>query len=293
MGGRAYGQEKVTPSKANTETHMIAAESAYTQQKYQEAMSDCIAALESNPNNDAAYYLMAKISMQTNKSDDAEKFCKKAADLDTSNYYYAADLASIYLMNNKIDDARNLYEKMSKKYPGKSEVFLNLINIYSKTNDYDRVFGVADRLEKIAGPNEVSTMAKFDAYSAKRQYPKAIKCLEDADAAYPPALFGKAELYRLRNDYPNFFKFLNPFMASTEINPKMKTDYLKQIFNNAGFLSRYKEQMAESMQIMAAANPNDTTCNQIAAIYLSGAGHKDEARKILENRDRKSTRLNS
>ena len=135
MGGRAYGQEKVTPSKANTETHMIAAESAYTQQKYQEAMSDCIAALESNPNNDAAYYLMAKISMQTNKSDDAEKFCKKAADLDTSNYYYAADLASIYLMNNKIDDARNLYEKMSKKYPGKSEVFLNLINIYSKTND--------------------------------------------------------------------------------------------------------------------------------------------------------------
>jgi len=88
-------------------------------------------------------------------------------------------------MNNKIDDAKNLYEKMSKKYPGKSEVFLNLINIYSKTNDYDKVFGVADKLEKIAGPNEVSTMAKFEAYSAKRQYPQAIKCLEDADAVSP------------------------------------------------------------------------------------------------------------
>ena len=319
MAGQAKGQEKVTLAKANTETNMIAAEAAYTQQKYQEATANCMAALESDPNNDAAYYLMAKLSLQMNKTDDAEKFCKKAADLDTSNYYYAADLASIYLTNNKIDDARNLYEKMSKKYPGKSEVFLNLINIYSKTNDYDKVFGVADRLEKIAGPNEVSTMAKFDAYSAKRQYPQAIKCLEDADAvspnpkydallgdmnmdllndtlalkyynkaldhdtAYAPALFGKAELYRLRNDYPNFFKFLNPFMANTEINPKMKTDYLKQIFNNAGFLSRYKEQMDESVQIMAATNPDDTTCNQIAAIYLSGAGHKDEARKILEN----------
>jgi tetratricopeptide (TPR) repeat protein len=319
MAGRASGQEKVTSAKANTETHMIAAEAAYTQQKYKEAMADCVAALESNPNNDAAYYLMAKISLQMNKAEDAENFCKKAAQLDTSNYYYAADMASIYLLNNKVDEARNLYEKMSKKYPGKSEIFLNLINIYSKTNDYDKVFGVADRLEKIAGPNEVSTMAKFDAYSAKRQYSQALKCLEDADAvapnpkyetllgdmnmdrmndtlalkyyskalvhdtAYAPALFGKAELYRLRNDYPNFFKFLNPFMANKEINPKMKTDYLKQIFNNGGFLTRYKEQMAESMQIMAAANPDDTTCNQIAAIYLSGAGHKDEARKILEN----------
>jgi len=319
MACQANGQEKVTPAKTNTETHLIAAEAAYTQQKYKEATAECVAALEFNSNNDAAYYLMAKLSLQMNKTDDAEKFCKKAADLDTSNYYYAADLASIYLMNNKIDDARNLYEKMSKKYPGKSEVFLNLINIYSKTNDYDKVFGVADRLEKIAGPNEVSTMAKFEAYSAKRQYPQAIKCLEDADAVspnpkydallgdmnmdlfndtlalkyynraldhdttYAPALFGKAELYRLRNDYQNFFKFLNPFMANKEINPKMKTDYLKQIFNNAGFLSRYKEQMAESMQIMAAANPDDTTCNQIAAMYLSGAGHKDEARKILEN----------
>jgi len=80
----------VTPAKANTETHLIAAEAAYTQQKYKEATAECVAALEFNSNNDAAYYLMAKLSLQMNKTDDAEKFCKKAADLDTSNYYYAA-----------------------------------------------------------------------------------------------------------------------------------------------------------------------------------------------------------
>jgi hypothetical protein len=62
----------------------------------------------------------------------------------------------------------------------------------------------------------------------------ALKLLQQSscehDTAYAPALFGKAELYRLRNDYPNFFKFLNPFMANKEINPKMKTDYLKANF---------------------------------------------------------------
>jgi tetratricopeptide (TPR) repeat protein len=317
--GSSAAQEKNTSKKNNSDTYMISAEQAYLKNNFKEAMANCVSALEQNPENDAAYHLMAKISLSLNKMDDAEKFVKKAYDIDTSNYYYATDLAASYLQNNKIDEAKNIFEKLSKKYPGKSEVFLNLVNIYSKTGDFDKVFSVADRLEKIAGPNEVSTMARFNAYSAKRQYPQAIKCLQDADAvspnpryeallgdmsmdryndtlalgyynkaleqdsAYAPALFGKAELYRLRNDFPNFFKFLNPFMANKEINPKMKTDYLKQIFNNPGFLTRYKEQMAESMQIMAEADPDDSTGNQIAAIYLAGAGKRDEARKILEN----------
>ena len=64
MAGQAKGQEKVTLAKANTETNMIAAEAAYTQQKYQEATANCMAALESDPNNDAAYYLMAKLSVK-------------------------------------------------------------------------------------------------------------------------------------------------------------------------------------------------------------------------------------
>lgn len=308
-----------TAAAQNAETLMISASQAFAGENYKEAKGYCLQVLEKEPDNDAAYFLLARISLMENDIQSGENFLKKAIALDSTNYYYSSMLAPLYLKEDKIEEAKKLYESLVKQFPGKTEPYMNLINISTKEGDFDRVFSIADKLDKMVGQNEVSTMARFNAYTAKRQYPMAVKCLQDADAAspnpryetllgdmsmdrfndtaalryynkaliqdslYAPALFGKAELYRLKSDYPNFFKNLIPFMANEEINPKNKADYFKQIFANPGFIARYKNEMSEAMQAMAKANPDDSTCNQIAAIYLSGAGKKEEAKKILKN----------
>lgn len=303
----------------NATSLLISADQAFAGEKYKEAKNFCLQVLEKEPDNDAAYFLLARISLMQDDVQSGENFLKKAMSLDSTNYYYCSTLAPLYLKENKIAEAKKLYESVVRQFPGKTDSYMNLMNIYSKEGDFEKVFSMADKLDKMAGPNEVSTMARFNAYTSQRQYPQAVKCLEDADAAspnpryetllgdmnmdrfndtaalryynkaltldslYAPALFGKAELYRLKSDFPNFFKNIIPFMANEEINPKNKTDYLKQIFSNPGFISRYKDEMTVVMETMAKANQDDSTCNQIAAIYLSGAGKREEAREVLKN----------
>src|SRR5574344_1299287 len=75
--GSSAAQEKNTSKKNNSDTYMISAEQAYLKNNFKEAMANCVSALEQNPENDAAYHLMAKISLSLNKMDDAEKFVKK------------------------------------------------------------------------------------------------------------------------------------------------------------------------------------------------------------------------
>lgn len=51
---------------------------------------------------------------------------------------------------------------------------------------------------------------------------------------YMPAIYGKSEVYRVRRDYPNFFKTVKVVMADDIMNPQGKVAYVRNILQIPG-----------------------------------------------------------
>lgn len=305
-------------AQSKADSCLISAQQAYNREDAAKTKSACFSALEADPDSDAAYFLLAKTALAENDAQGAINFLKKAVTIDSTNYYYASTLGTAYLGANNSVEAQKVYEKLVKQFPKKAESYVNLINLYINTGDHNRVLDLSATLDSIIGSNEVSTMARFNVYSARREWEKASEILLTADAAnpspryktllgdicmdklddksamnyysealsldslYAPALFGKAEIYRLKSDYDNFFKFIDPFMGNPAVNSKMKSSYLKQIVSNPIFQMRYSDKMAGTVKKMADASPTDSSINLTAAGFLFATGNRDSARVLLE-----------
>ena len=271
-----------------------------------------------DPKNDAAVYYLANIALRTDDAVSGELYLRKGIGLDSTNFWYRDMLGQIYIKNKKIPQAIKVYEELLKLYPKKSSVYYSLVNLYLGSQETDNARGMLDKIEAAQGKSEALAMAYFnifrmeqnwegglnyliefdrefqspriesiiaDLYAeryrdslALQYYNKALKM----DPQYAPAMYGKGEVYRMKGDFANYFKEIKPFFASVAVEPQMKTEYLKQVFQVPNFIQRFRPQIDSIMLEIETVHPADTTSNIFLAAYWGQGGDNARCKKLLK-----------
>ncbi|MBP5229139.1 MAG: tetratricopeptide repeat protein [Bacteroidales bacterium] len=297
---------------------IIEAQRAYNYHDAEKVRSLCRQALQYNPANDAAFYLMAKVDLVENKLQPAEMNLRQAVALDSNNYYYAATLGAVYMQNTDVTEAIRIFEKLVNKYPTKRDPYTNLINIYLPRGQQDRAMVLADRLEKAVGPNDISTMTRFKIYSGQNDAQKAIEVLEEADARTPselyetyiaellesqgkdslaivyydkalrndpqciPALFGKMEVYRRNGNHALYLGYLKSFLENPEVDPSIKKQHVESVMELPVYKQRYAKEMSKCLDALSRAHPSDSSIAISSAMFMARSGESELAMNALE-----------
>lgn len=306
-------------SISRSDSCIIAAQLAYTNHQADSVKSLCRQAIEFNPQNDAAYYMLAKVALVEMNLEEAEKNLTAAVGIDSSNYYYLATLGALYMQNSDTPAAIKLFEKLVEMFPSRSEPYLSLINLYVPRGMQDKALVLADKLEQKTGPNEAAVMTRFRIYSSQGKEEQAVQALIDADnkmpnpeyeayiadiyagggkdslalvwynkalemeSDYVPAIYGKMQTYRRQKNYGMYLIYLKSFLGNRDADAGIKKAHLEEAMKNPVFYQQYREGMADCLMALAKANPADSSAAITSAIYLSRSGETQKAGKVLSD----------
>lgn len=278
--------------------------------------------LREDPDNEAACYYLGRISLADGDTIEAEHYLSLASGADSANYWYTVQLARLYAMTGRTDRAAGLYEGLKRQFPNRSTIYSDLISIYITGQQYAEALDVLDELESLRGRNEATGNVRFDLLRMQGKYTEAAAFLEEFEKKYPspqsaymlgelyqsryrdsvalgyyekalaldpsftPAYFGMAEVYRLRRDFPRYFRNIRPFLSDPQMDVPMKADYLKQVVMNPGFIQNFQEETDSLVQLAVKAHPADSSIRYAAGSYLLRTGRTDRGvaiyRSILE-----------
>ncbi|MBR4801520.1 MAG: tetratricopeptide repeat protein [Bacteroidales bacterium] len=306
-------------SVSQSDSCMIEAQMAYNRHLADSVRILCRKAIEFNPRNDAAYYMLAKVALIGMDLEEAERNLKAATGIDSTNYYYLSTLGAVYMQNNDSPSAIALFEKLVDRFPTKTEPYLSLINLYVPRGMQDKALALADKLEQKTGPNEAATMTRFKIYSSQGKAEKALQALIDADektpnpmyeayiadiyassgkdssalawytkaleaeSDYVPAIYGKMQTFRRQKNYGMYLIYLKSFLGNPDADINIKKSHLEEAMKNPVFYQQFREGMADCLMELAKANPADSSAAITSAIYLSRSGEAEKASKVLNN----------
>ncbi len=270
------------------------------------------------PDMDAAFYYLADINLKSGNLERALQFTQKAADADTSNYWYSIQLARIHSAMGNMERAKESYERILARHPAKISLFIELIELYSRSGDYDKALAALQDIEKRSGVNEATVLTRYNIMATQGKTESAIAMLEEfsnstptprtatllgdyyasvkrdslalnnyatalaLDPSYIPATFGLAESYRIRGQYDMYFKHMFPFMSNTDVNPRMKSEYMNEIVSNQKFVQTFFPQVDTLMTNLYDAHPADSAVSYNFAVFLVQTGRAEKGLEVLK-----------
>ena len=107
--------------------------------------------LEYDPDNDAAYYQIAKILSEKGEYGEALNYATKALSLDPQNKYYYLLNAEIFTRQSNFKAASDLYETMLTDVEGTDEYLFDLAALYLYQDDFEQALATYERAETIFG----------------------------------------------------------------------------------------------------------------------------------------------
>jgi tetratricopeptide (TPR) repeat protein len=271
-----------------------------------------------NTKNDAVYYYSANIHLFRGETVKAAELMQKAVSLDPANYWYKSQLAGIYVSLGETEKAIAAYELLRKQYPRKTELYDALIEIYANNKQTDKAREIVDDIEHYLGKSEASGLTRYnlmiyenrqqeafeflkefdkewgtprtatligDYYSGKQNDTLAMKYYSKAlamEPSYMPAIFGQAEIYRIRGQYDLYFRNMYLFMADKSVDPWMKSGYIKQIMSSQKFVQTFLPQMDTIMDNLYFAHPSDSCVAYPYARFKVQCGDLERGLEVLK-----------
>ena len=308
-----------TPANHDKDYWFMEGTRLYNLKEYERAKQSFSKVLEFEPDNDAAYYYLSNISINTNDVVSGEMLLQKAIGIDSTNYWYKTLMARIYLSTNRVKEAIATYEGLIEQFPKKTEIYYNLANLYVGEEDIDKSREVLDKIEKIGGLTEAIVLTKFNLFRMTQDMEGALKYLEsitkelgsprietvigdmytdryndslgmvhyksalELEPGYAPAIYGEAEIHRRKGNYKEFFTTISPLIANPQIVPQMKNEYLGQLFQLQHFVQKNKAQLDTLVETFIATHPSDTATGYLTSAYFAQTGSYDKANKILQD----------
>lgn len=289
--------------------------------EYTAAKAQFIKALEvdSTGGNDAAFYYLSRIAMIEKSYDNAEKLLQRAIEKDSVNTTYKEALAQIYLAKNNLAMTIEIYDRLVKANPKRMNYYYTLAELYIAAKDLPAATKLIERIEQVSGRNEATASLRFKIFRMEDNWDGAVEYFTDFDSEqqsvnvetllgdlylerykdtlameyyekalshqrnYIPAIYGKSEVYRVRKDYPNFFKTVKVVMADDAMNPQGKVAYVRDIMQTPGVMTTYQKEMDSLITTLNAANPSDTLVKQLVVGYYLQGERKHEAVEVIRD----------
>lgn len=307
------------PAKAQ-DTELITAVQKFQNGDYKNAKTQFADITKKYPSYDAAWYYLGMCNLYLREIDEAQVNLKKAVDIDSKNYWYRDRLATAYAMGGADELTEAAYEGILKDFPKKNDAYYSLVDLYLKNNQFEKALKIMDDIETVAGKSEQVTMTKYEVLLRLDRPAEAQKVLEDfnkdyssveilttlgdhaigeyedstalayynealaLDRSFAPALLGKAEVYRIRRDYTNYFKEMNEFVAEPMIDPEDKSRYLQMLVQRSDprFIQSFRSNLDSLYSTCVAVHNSDTTVVQNTALYYYSTGRQELANFFFE-----------
>ncbi|MCI1639785.1 MAG: tetratricopeptide repeat protein [Bacteroidales bacterium] len=298
---------------------IVDAVTMYGNGQYVQAKSLLNKVVTVKPSEDAAYYYMGLCDLHLSDYKAAVSEFKKAVSIDPGNYWYRDKLAVLYSMTGNEDLAEDMFVKLLADFPGKSDLYYNLVNIYIKQKQYDKALSTLDSIETVFGKSEEVTSTRYGILNSRNKPEEAFKALldynkdnssptilsllgdhemseyKDSSAmayynealslykGYAPALFGKAEVFRIRRDYDNYFSVMHSVVQEDNIPSQVKCRYISALFRQGDprFLQTFLPRVDSLVNECIGIYPGDTTVLQTAGLYFYSTGRNDKAKTYL------------
>lgn len=307
-------QDKV--KEAGIENQLISAVEKYNEKDLDGAETLLKSILAEAPENDAAWYWSALVSLGRNNAADAETFLKKASELDPDNFWYRYRLARLYRATSRAELTVNMYEKLLEDFPKKSELYFDLVDLYAAQGETAKALETLKEIETVFGMTESIAVFRFNLLQKEGKLKEAIASLEEYNGEYSspyvlttladyqmsmyndstalayynealdiapdyvPAILGKAETLRMTRKYEDYFVELDKFI-SVEDNPAAgKSDYLMAIVQRTDpkFLNSFRNSMDQIIEKVHAMHPGDSSVLRLAGIYYWSTDRKDKSK---------------
>jgi len=273
--------------------------------------------LKINPQHDAGLYYMANLKFGKGEKEEAFRYMNAAAKADTSNYWYQLQIAQLYLMDQQPALALEVYEDLLARYPRKRDLYYDLANLYLNQREIDKALALLDEIEKIGGVSEATGLYRFnilmmqgkreeaqplleeiarstpsprvltilgDLYAESEKDTLALAYYDQAlaeDPGYIPAIFGQAELFRMRLEYNAYFQKMFLFMDDPYVDAPLKIDYMEQLMQNRPFVLAFLKQVDTLFTKIYIRHQEDTTVVYPYAGFLVQAGYEERAVEVL------------
>lgn len=285
---------------------------------YRSAESGLSACLRLEPENDAAMYYLAMISMSRNETDRALSLLEKASAISPENAWYRLATARLYSGIGENGLAISVYESLIAEHPSKSDYYYELIDLLVRTGELDKALSTLDRIEELRGVDELTCNARYEILirqnrlddaeavvrkmdedfpsartalllgdlnksryndsTALRYYKKALAL----DPDFTPAYFGVAEVYRMERNFYYYFQNIDVFLSSPDMNPEMKASYFQEIVFPSGMVQVFKPQVDTMILCTLHAHPEDTTVLSLAGSYYIAVDSVNRGLELLK-----------
>ena len=264
------------------------------------------------PEYDAAYFYLARMALFSNAPYEAEMMLNKAISIDPDNYWYNVQLAQIYISEGKMDKAIEVYEKLKDKNPKKYDIYYSLVDLYINNGNNDDALKILDQIETVSGKSEASVLTRFNILYRKGEQKSAFEYITGAgneiatpriytligdiyaekfadtlsisyydkalslEPDYAPAYFGRAEVYRSKSFFANYFSDINRFLASESVMSDIKVEYFNSILKNKKFVVTFLPQVDTMLISLIASDPENPAVNEFASSYYTATGRADK-----------------
>jgi len=235
-------------------TDMIDAVQLYSDGNYSAARAAFEILHARDTTDDAVNYYLGLCEYSTGMTASAEEHLKAAAGKDSTNAWYLNTLASLYTSTGRNKEAADICERLVNMQPRYYR------NPYTMTLIGDSRFS--------AGQDSLA----LDAYQ------QAL----DLDPEYAPAEVGKAEIMRIRRNYPGYFLSLGRFIENANVSGAAKSSYLKNLLESVDsrFWWVWGEQIGRLVSSCEELHPDDiqSHVNKLNILFIK----KDTTAWLLE-----------
>lgn len=260
------------------------------------------ACTELNQFDDAPYFLLSEVYLQTGQRERSIEALQKAIKLDSKNQWYKQELAVKYYEIANYEQAILAYKNLLKSNPENPDWLISLSECYFKTNQMSESYQTMEKLEQVIGSNPEIIIEKYrilffqkkynqgekilleglkifpdspdllailvDYYFDNKQDSKALdllKKLSDVDPNNGNAHFTLAQHYIHKNDLPNTFKELKLAFVSPDISIDNKTRMLMYFYDSQAKLDKNVIELGE---ILVKQYPNEAKAHTLLGDLL-------------------------
>lgn len=260
------------------------------------------ACTELNQFDDAPYFLLSEVYLQTGQRERSIEALQKAIKLDNKNQWYKQELALKYHEIGNYEQAILAYKNLLKSNPENPDWLISLSECYFKSNQMSESYQTMEKLEQVIGSNPEIIIEKYrnlffqkkynqgekilleglnmfpdspdllailvDYYFDNKQEKKALdllKKLSDVDPNNGNAHFTLAQHYIQKNDFPNTYKELKLAFISPDISIENKTRILMYFYDTQAKLDKNVLELGE---ILVKQYPNEAKAHTLLGDLL-------------------------
>ena len=273
-----------------------------------------------NPKNDAVYFQVAQIALQSGDAENGKRFALKAIEYNERNIWYLTLMANIYYQEGNIDSAVVYYEKAVNYFPGVESIKINLGNLYAEKGNYKKAgeiytyleerYGESDEIglfliknlvnsgdlqaaeEKVKefiekSPDELLYYGLLaEIYRKKGEREKAAEVYQtliEKEPGNPQTLFSLIDFLRSEKEYEDIFSLLNTVIISDNIPREDKLTLFSDIVDDTDIVASKGKELEITLLVLESIYEGDDIVKLLRPeLYITEGKSAEAAGRLNE-----------